>query len=164
MDGARMKIGVDPGIVGAIAVLQSDYMECLGLFDMPVMTLGKNKHQVNAAELTKILRRFQRPDYPSLEQPTVYLEQVNAMPGQGVSSMFNFGMGYGVVQGICAALGYPMVLVRPNAWKKIAGLINKPKEAARTLAQQLYPEQDLSLKKHVGRADALLLARFGFMC
>jgi crossover junction endodeoxyribonuclease RuvC len=155
-----MKIGIDPGITGAIAFLQDDYMKCIGLYDMPVMSLGKNKHQVNAAELAKILRDTKG----EWHEKVVYLEQVNAMPGQGVSSMFNFGMGYGAVQGVCGALGYPLVLVRPNAWKKIAGLIGKPKESARTLAQQLYPEQDLSLKKHVGRADALLIARFGFLC
>jgi crossover junction endodeoxyribonuclease RuvC len=155
-----MRIGIDPGITGAIAFLQDDYMECIGLYDMPVMALGKNKHQVNAAELAKIVHNGGNNEKPI----TVYLELVNAMPGQGVSSMFNFGMGYGVVQGVCAALGYPLVLVRPNVWKKIAGLIGKPKESARTLAQQLYPEQDLSLKKHVGRADALLIARFGFLC
>lgn len=154
-----MKIGIDPGLTGAIAFLRDEYMECTGLYDMPVLSFGTNKHQVNAAELAKIIHNG-----GNNETPVIYLEQVNAMPGQGVSSMFNFGMGYGVVQGICGALGYPMVLVRPNAWKRIAGLLGKPKEAARTLAQQLYPEQDLSLKKHVGRADALLIARFGFLC
>jgi len=151
-----MKIGVDPGNTGAVAFLD-DQLRCLAVYDMPTMALGKHQ-QVNAAELANIIHNG-----GNNENVTVYLEAVHSMPGQGVTSMFNFGMGYGVVQGVCGAFKYPLVLVRPNAWKKVAGLIGKPKEAARTLAQQLYPEQDLSLKKHVGRADALLIARFGFM-
>lgn len=149
-----MRIGVDPGISGAIAVLTYE-LKCVFLGDMPTMQLGARHTQVNAAALAKILNQYPEPT------TVVYLEQVGAMPGQGVTSMFNFGVSYGVVQGICAALNYPLILVRPSAWKKTASLIGKPKEAARTLAQQLYPEQELSLKKHVGRADALLIARFG---
>jgi crossover junction endodeoxyribonuclease RuvC len=150
-------IGIDPGATGAIAVLD-EQLKCVGVHDMPVMQLGTRHQQVNAAELARIIQNFTPETLTH-----VYLEAASAMPGQGVTSMFNFGMGYGVVQGVCGALQLPLSLVRPNAWKKVAGLINLPKEAARTLAQQLYPEQDLSLKKHVGRADALLIARFGIM-
>jgi crossover junction endodeoxyribonuclease RuvC len=162
-----MKIGIDPGITGAIAVLKDDLTSWSpnfpypGLYDMPVMAMGKHQ-QVNTAELAKILSGIAHK--VDAVETTVYLEQVNAMPGQGVVSMFNFGMSYGAVLGVCGALMFPVVMVRPNAWKKTANLIGKPKEAARTLAQQLYPELDLSLKKHVGRADALLIARFGFLC
>jgi crossover junction endodeoxyribonuclease RuvC len=152
-----MKIGVDPGITGAVAFL-NDYLDLIKVEDMPTMQLGLKAHQVNASELTKIIHNDGN-NY----NVTVYIEQVNAMPGQGVTSMFNFGMSYGMVQGIVAALGYPLVLVRPNAWKRGAGLIGKPKDAARTLAQQLYPNADLAHKKDVGRADALLIARFGFV-
>jgi crossover junction endodeoxyribonuclease RuvC len=154
-----MKIGIDPGLTGAIAFLADD-LTCLDIKDMPTMQLGRLvKHlQINGAGLAGILS-----PYSHGTKPTVYLEQVNAMPGQGVTSMFNFGMGYGIVQGICGALQFPLILVRPNAWKKLAGLIGKPKDAARTLAQQLYPAVDLSLKKHVGRADALLIGRFSWM-
>jgi crossover junction endodeoxyribonuclease RuvC len=148
----KTRVGIDPGNLGAIAFLDYDDFTCIHVFDMPTMQLGLKKQQVNAAGLAKILKLA--------EEPVVFLEQVNSMPGQGVSSMFNFGMGYGVVQGICGACEYPLVLIRPNAWKKSAGLIGKPKDAARTLAQQYYPELDLSMKKHVGRADALLIARF----
>ena len=153
-----MKIGIDPGITGAIAILKDD-LTCIEVIDMPAMALGVNHQQVNAAELAKIIAyRARKTD---VSETSVFLEQVNAMPGQGVTSMFNFGMSYGIVIGVCAALGFPLVLVRPTAWKKIAGLIGKPKDAARTLAQQLYPELDLARKKDVGRADALLIARFG---
>ena len=182
-----IRVGVDPGITGAVAFLDEE-LRCLDLFDMPTMQLGARRQQVNAPELAKaILPPCPNSAYHAnladgIESATfstcgccdgsgrtsevaitVYLEQVSAMPRQGVASMFNFGCSYGVVMGICAALRYPVVLVRPAAWKKAAGLIGKPKEAARTLAQQLYPEQDLALKKHVGRADALLIARYGFV-
>ena len=154
-----MKIGIDPGITGAIAILDNS-LECVGLEDMPVMQLGMNHQQVNAPALAKILRHYATLDALDYD---VYLEQVNAMPGQGVTSMFNFGMGYGMIIGICGAAGYSLRLVKPSVWKRTAGLIGHPKDAARTLAQQIYPGVDLSLKKHIGRADALLIARFGFL-
>ena len=153
-----MKIGVDPGLGGAIAFLNDD-LSPIRVYDMPVMPMGKHQ-QVNGTELAKIIHNVWITLSESL---TVYIEQVAAMPGQGVVSMFNFGMSYGIVIGVCGGLQYPVVFVRPNAWKKKAGLINKPKEAARTLAQLYYPGLDLSLKKHVGRADALLIARFSFL-
>jgi len=145
-----MRIGVDPGLQGAVAVVD-DSLKCLGLADMPLMALGKNHQQINAAALAVQIDEFAHWAMwkDKKENTTVYLEQVSAMPKQGVTSMFNFGVSYGVVIGICGALQIPLVLVRPNAWKKTAGLIGKPKDAARTLAQQLYPEQDLS---QIGRA------------
>lgn len=145
--------GIDPGLTGAIAFFyeNGDFIE---VFDMPTMALGK-KNQVNAIELTKILNKH--------VPKNVFIEMVGAMPGQGVSSMFNFGMGYGVLQGVCAGLFLPITLITPNKWKKMAGLIGKEKDQARTLAQQTYPAADLSLKKHVGRADAMLIAAFGII-
>jgi crossover junction endodeoxyribonuclease RuvC len=77
--------------------------------------------------------------------------------------MFSFGCSFGVILGVLAALSIPLVLVRPQAWKKRAGLPGKRenKDAARTLAQQLYPLAELGRKKDIGRADAILIARFG---
>ena len=83
------------------------------------------------------------------------------MPGQGVSSMFNFGMGYGAIQGVLAGLCVPLHLVTPQKWKKHQGLIGKDKDCARTLAQQLYPEASLARKKDIGRADAILIGDYG---
>ncbi len=151
----NISIGIDPGLSGAFAVLQGQ--KVLKVEDMPIMSLGKTRNQINAAELGKLLRYWSQNQNGDT---TVYLEQVSAMPGQGVSSMFSFGCSYGVVQGIIGALDLPMVLVRPAAWKKRAGLLGKPKDAARTLAQQLFPGQALGRKKDIGRADALLIARF----
>ena len=70
-------------------------------------------------------------------------------------------MSYGAVQMALAAFGIPMVLVSPVVWKRNAGLSGQEKDKARTLVQQLYPHLDFSLKKHIGRADAILIARFG---
>ena len=155
-----MIIGIDPGITGAIAFLNED-LTALEVYDMPVMPMGKHQ-QVNGAELGNIL--MPKLDWAGTLNTTCYIEQVGAMPGQGVVSMFNFGMSYGIVIGVVESLRVPAVFIRPNIWKKRCNLIGKPKEAARTLAQLYYPNQDLSLKKHTGRADALMIARFGFLC
>lgn len=149
-----MKLGIDPGITGALALL-NDRDELCSLFDMPIMPFGKNKQQVNPAELTKVIGAM------GANNSIAYVEMVSAMPGQGVTACFNFGMGYGIIQGILASLGLPMILVTPGSWKKRAGLVGKEKDAARTLAQQLYPAADLGRKKDIGRADAILIARFG---
>jgi crossover junction endodeoxyribonuclease RuvC len=148
-----MKIGIDPGLSGAIAVL-GDNQSLFAVYDMPVMALSKGKSQVNAAALAVILREVLVPT-------VAYLEAVSAMPGQGVSGMFSFGTSYGIVQGVLAALRIPVVLVRPQTWKARAGLKGSEKDMARTLAIRLYPDAELSLKKHIGRADAILIARFG---
>ena len=151
-------IGIDPGVSGAIAFLNDD----LGLrhvFDMPVMALSGKKQQVNPAELGKLFRVW-LCDVP-VENTTAYVERVAAMPPQGVASSFNFGVSYGIVKGVLGALQIPMVLVSPAVWKRRAGLTGKPKDASRTLAQQLYPAAPLGRKKDVGRADSILIARFG---
>ena len=150
-----MRIGIDPGISGAMALLD-DNLCWLQISSMPTMTMGK-RQVVNAAELAKQIKSWDNV-FPKL---TVYLERVSAMPGQGVSGMFNFGVSYGIIQGIVGALQIPLVLVSPTIWKKRAGLIGKPKDAARALAKQLYPNAPLGLKKDIGKADALLIARFG---
>ena len=155
------RLGIDPGVSGALALLEFagvfSFPKLIALADMPVMPLGKKgkKKQVNSSELVSLLIKWHRPEL------VVYLEQVQSMPGQGVSSMFNFGMGYGMIQGAIAALQLPMALVRPSAWKKRAGLLHCEKERSRTFAQQLFPGADLSLKKDVGRAEAILIAMFG---
>ena len=148
----RAKLGIDPGLSGAIAVLQ-DNDELLVVYDMPVMAGTGKRQQVNAAEIVRILSGY--------EISVAYLERVSAMPGQGVSSMFSFGTSYGIIIGVLAALSIPMVLVSPQTWKAKAGLRGKEKDCARTLMQQLYPEAQLGRKKDIGRADAIAIARFG---
>jgi crossover junction endodeoxyribonuclease RuvC len=151
-----MIIGIDPGVTGAIAFLEDDgsFVE---VFDMPTKVVGK-KNFVNPQELTESL---DGSDWYS--RATVFLEKVHSMPGQGVASMFNFGMGYGIIQGVLAGLGMECTLVTPQGWKKRAGLIGQDKDKARLLAIGLFPEaaDQLQRKKDIGRADALLIAEFG---
>ena len=150
-------IGVDPGLSGAIAILEDNRVK--EIFDMPVMSDGKkNKRQLNSAQLVKILK-----DNIKDHQDTVMVvEQVNAMPGQGVTSMFNFGQTFGAIKGICAALGLPIFFVRPAKWKKYFELINSSKDASRTKAIEMYPyiSEKLSKKKDVNKSDAILIARY----
>ena len=166
-----MIIGIDPGVTGAISYF-SNNGELLSVRDLPTMALGKKK-QINAAGLSSFLDYAQNhfnsardewfDDKNCLSQ-VAYLEKVNAMPGQGVSSMFNFGMGYGVIQGVLAANNIPLHLVTPQSWKKYHNLIGKDKECARTLAVQKFPKAELHLKKHIGRADAILIGQYGLHC
>ena len=150
-------IGIDPGLSGAIAILEDSKIK--ELFDMPVMPDGKkNKRQLNSALLVKLIKN----SIKNLEDTVMVVEQVNAMPGQGVTSMFNFGQTFGAIKGICAALGLPIFLVRPAKWKKHFELINSSKDASRTKAIEMYPSisEQLSKKKDVNKSDALLIARY----
>ena len=150
-------IGIDPGLSGAIAILENNKIK--ELFEMPVMPEGKkNKRQLNSAQLVKLLK----DNFDKKEEISVVVEQVNAMPGQGVTSMFNFGQTFGAIKGICAALGLPIFFVRPAKWKKHFELINSSKDASRTKAIEMYPaiSDQLSKKKDVNKSDAILIARF----
>ena len=96
-------IGIDPGLSGAIAILEDNKVK--ELFDMPVMPEGKkNKRQLNSALLVKLIK----DNIENVDNTVMVVEQVNAMPGQGVTSMFNFGQTFGAIKGICAALGLPI--------------------------------------------------------
>ena len=152
-------IGIDPGLSGGIAVLENN--KVINTFDMPVMSEGKkNKRQLNSAQLVKILKDSLKNDKE--ENISVVVEQVNAMPGQGVTSMFNFGQSFGAIKGICAALNLPIFFVRPAKWKKHFELINSSKDASRTKVIEMYPSlsSQLSKKKDVNKSDAILIARF----
>jgi len=158
LKGIKMKIiGIDPGLSGGIAVLENNKVE--EVYDMPVMPEGKkNKRQLNSAQLVKLLKN----NIQDKEKTAVVVEQVNAMPGQGVTSMFNFGQTFGAIKGVCAALGLPIFFVRPSKWKKHFELINSSKDSSRTKAIEMYPalSNDLAKKKDVNKSDAILIARF----
>ena len=149
-------IGIDPGLSGAIAVLENN--KVLKLFEMPVMSEGKkNKRQLNSALLVNLLKE----NIKNNEEVAIVVEQVNAMPGQGVTSMFNFGQTFGAIKGISAALEFPIFFVRPSKWKKHFELINSSKDASRTKAIEMYPKLSSQLaKKDVNKSDAILIARF----
>ena len=150
-------IGIDPGLSGGIAILENNKVK--ELFDMPVMADGKkNKRQLNSALLAQLVKE----NIKDIENTIMVVEQVNAMPGQGVTSMFNFGQTFGAIKGICAALNLPIFFVRPAKWKKHFELINSSKDASRTKVIEMYPSiaEKLSRKKDVNKSDAILIARF----
>ena len=152
-------IGIDPGISGSICFFEDG--KIIDVIEMPTMTEGKkNKKQVNGSqiynEISKKIIQFQKKDIK------VIVEQVSAMPGQGVTSMFNFGQSFGILKGICSAMQLPMYLVRPAKWKKYFNLINSEKDASRTRAIEIFPyfSSQLSKKKDANKADAILIASF----
>ena len=150
-------IGIDPGLSGGIAIL--DDLKIFDIYDMPIMSEGKkNKNQLNSAQLVNIIKK----NIISNGDTFLIVEQVSAMPGQGVTSMFNFGQTFGSIKGICAALNLPIFFVRPAKWKKHFDLINSSKDASRTKVIEMYPSISprLSKKKDVNKADAILIARY----
>ena len=127
-------IGIDPGISGAISVVENK--KILEVYDTPTMIDGKkNKKQINSAQVCNIIKERLNAD----KEVIVVVEHVNAMPGQGVTSMFNFGQSFGVIKGICAALSLPIYFVRPTKWKKHFNLIKTNKDASRTKVIEVYP-------------------------
>ena len=152
-------IGIDPGISGSICFLEDG--KILDVLEMPTMAEGKkNKRQVNGSQIyNEILERVSKNKEHDIR---VIIEQVSAMPGQGVTSMFNFGQSFGILKGICSAMQLPMYFVRPAKWKKYFGLIKSEKDASRTKAIEMFPyfSSQLSKKKDSNKADAILIARF----
>ena len=152
-------IGIDPGISGAICFFQNG--EITDVIDMPSMADGKkNKRQINSQQVfNEVSERI--INIPKKEI-IVVIEQVSAMPGQGVTSMFNFGQSFGVLKGICSAMQLSMYFVRPAKWKKYFGLIKTEKDASRTKAIEIFPyiSSQLSRKKDSNKADAILIASF----
>ncbi len=151
-------IGIDPGISGSICFFEDG--KILEVIEMPIMIEGKkNKKQVNGAQ---IYNEFSKWINNKDNEIRVVIEQVSAMPGQGVTSMFNFGQSFGILKGICSAMQLPMFFVRPARWKKYFNLINSQKDASRTRAIEIFPyfSTQLSKKKDSNKADAILIASF----
>ena len=152
-------IGIDPGISGSICFFQDG--KIVDVVEMPTMTEGKkNKKQVNGSQIVnEISEKIKELDKREIK---VVIEQVSAMPGQGVTSMFNFGQSFGILKGICSSMQLPMYFVRPAKWKKYFNLINSEKDASRTRAIEIFPyfSNQLSRKKDSNKADAILIANF----
>ena len=139
-------IGIDPGLSGSICFLQDG--KIIDVLEMPTMTEGKkNKRQVNGSQVYNEISK--RIDTVENQDIRVIIEQVSAMPGQGVTSMFNFGQSYGILKGICSAMQLSMHFVRPAKWKKYFNLINSEKDASRAKAIEIFPyfSSQLSKKK-----------------
>ena len=152
-------IGIDPGISGSICFFEDGIIK--DVLEMPTMTEGKkNKKQVNGSQIfNEISFRIKTYEKKNIK---VVIEQVSAMPGQGVTSMFNFGQSFGILKGICSAMQLPIYFVRPAKWKKYFNLINSEKDASRTRAIEIFPyfSSNLSKKKDSNKADAILLASY----
>jgi len=152
-------IGIDPGISGSICFLEDGIIK--DVLEMPTMTEGKkNKKQVNGSQIfNEISFRIKTYEKKNIK---VVIEQVSAMPGQGVTSMFNFGQSFGILKGICSAMQLPIYFVRPAKWKKYFNLINSEKDASRTRAIEIFPyfSSNLSKKKDSNKADAILIASY----
>lgn len=148
-------IGIDPGLSGAVGVLNNGLYQAVE--DMPTVAKGSGsvKSEADAAGLLGMLRWYSKPDIPV----AVALERVNAMPGQGVSSVFSLGDSFGVARAVVAASRFELTYVTPATWKRHFGL-SSDKEQCRALAIRLFPDAPLHLKKYADRAEALLMARW----
>ena len=152
-------IGIDPGISGAVCFFNNG--KIIDVIEMPSMSEGKkNKKQVNGNQLYNEIKSH---IYQINQQEiSVVVEHVTAMPGQGVTSMFNFGQSFGVSKGICSAMQLPIHFVRPAKWKKYFNLINTAKDASRSRAIEIFPKfsEKLKRKKDSNKADAILIASY----
>jgi crossover junction endodeoxyribonuclease RuvC len=149
-------LGVDPGATGALALLDTG-LDALIVADMPsarVRTGKASRRQVSEIWLADLIRAYE-PDY-------AWVERVHALPGQGVTSSFSFGLAYGMVRGVLAAFRVPVTLITPNEWKRHFRL-SSDKSEARLIAARLFPDssQRFTRVSDDGRAEAALLALFG---
>lgn len=149
-------LGIDPGVTGALAWLDSDG-QIIDIVDMPIMTttIGKtNRKAVNPQQLADLI----------LSNPVTHawVEQVAARPGQGVTSMFGFGRSLGLIEGTLATRGVPYTFVTPRLWAKTTGT-GTGKDASRARACQLWPDHTHTFArvKDDGRAEAALIAHHG---
>ena len=152
-------VGIDPGISGALCFFSNGNV--IDVIDMPTMAEGKkSKKQVNGRQIFNEILNIKNTF--AGHKINVVVEQVSAMPGQGVTSMFNFGQSFGVIKGICSAMELPIFYVRPAKWKKYFNLINAEKDASRTKVIEMFPKisQKMSRKKDNNKADAILIAKY----
>jgi crossover junction endodeoxyribonuclease RuvC len=147
-------IGIDPGITGAIAVIDGAG-RVLVVADLPTIQSGngKVKRAISGIGIYAILRPWMAG------RMLVALEKPGSMPGQGVASMFSMGESFGVIRGVLEAHAVPYTTERPAGWKKSMGL-SKEKELVRAWALRAHPEVagDLLRKKDHNRAEAIALA------
>ncbi len=156
----RLVIGIDPGLLGAVAALRQDGK--LGTIDMPrtrVIRNNKLRYDIDGIRLTDTLSRL-RANY---DDAYVFLESVWARQEESPSASFHFGKGYGLIQGILIAVGFrPFVTVPASRWKKAMD-VPKGKTAARARATEIFPASAArwARVKDDGRADAAMIAAYG---
>lgn len=147
-------LGIDPGLTGGVALLRSvvDADMLAVTWPTPVIKIDK-KNKLNVPAMVTIIMDA-KPDH-------CFIEQVTAMPKQGVSSTFAFGMGYGIWLGILGTLQIPYTMVHSSRWKPAMGLRGQPKSASLLMVSQLFPSVSLPRAKDEGQAEALLIAEYG---
>ncbi len=151
-------LGIDPGLDGAVAAINARG-KLIRIDDAPTLTVKRGKGSKRVYLEGRMVAILQQ--YSAKEVSMVALENVHAMPGQGVTSMFSMGIGFGLWRGILAALGLPVTHVAPTSWKRDMGIpTGADKGASIVCALQLFPGADLRRKKDHGRADALLIAEY----
>ncbi len=143
-------IGIDPGLSGALSIIFGGGQ--VEIYDTPVLSDG-TKRKYDIQSILSLLRT-----HCIDANPHCFIEEVHAMPGQGVTSMFSMGYGLGVWHTVLAACDIPFERITPQSWKKEFSLIGKEKGASMLRAKEIHPTAPITLKKHDGRADALLLA------
>jgi len=156
-------IGIDPGYGGAICVLSRNTKEIVSLIDMPIHILKKEKNgktkiekELDVPTIASYLRKYAN------QTQYAFLERVHSMPGQGVAGMFNFGKGYGVLQGVLTTLDIRIIYFEPSVWKILMGLSIDKGDSLKLAIKQFPKSADLfKLKKHDGRAEAALMVWFG---
>ncbi len=150
--------GIDPGFSGGIAYYNG---VSLMVYTIPINIVEfvkkgkiKKRKEINIEELCEIFVRH--------KADCAYLEQVTAMPGQGVTGMFRFGEGYGILRGVLAASGIKTILVRPQVWKKHY-MLTRDKKDSLEKARELFPynTESFRLLKHDGLAESSLIAKYG---
>lgn len=147
-----MILSIDPGNAGALALLGTKHEDLFELVSMPLretLSSGHTRHFVDGALIAQLIREY-RP-------VCAVIERVSSRPGQGVAGMFAFGRGVGIIEGVLAACGVPATYVAPQTWKRHHGLLKQPKSASLELAREYYPDAELHLVKHEGRAEAILI-------
>jgi hypothetical protein len=156
-----ISIGIDPGLSGAVAVIHNNEID---LYDTPTITLPKGKgkkREFDEKEMANIIRPYICMDINII----VILEKAQAMKGQGVTSMFSTGLGYGIWRGILGTLQAPYRIVHPKTWQKAMGfVVGNPKQQSYHIASKLFPTAELRTKRGKildGRCDAILMAEFG---
>lgn len=147
-----MILAIDPGNTGGLAFLGTLNETLLALYSMPLtesLSAGHTRHFVDGVRVAQLVRAHQ--------PVCAVVERVSSRPGQGVAGVFAFGRGIGVLEGVLQTLGIPITYVAPQVWKKHHGLIKQPKRASLEMARELYPDAELPLVKHEGRAEAILI-------
>ena len=152
-------IGIDPGASGAMVLLDPETRDLWRWQDMPTVESATGRRLVSAPMVAETLCAWRSLAEATGRRVVAIVEEVGAMPGQGVSSMFSFGRSFGVLLGALAALSIPVEMARPATWKRKAG-IGADKGAARRTAQERFPHRAelFARVRDDGRAEAALLA------